>query len=260
GAALSFVRRIRGRDRGAEDSGESPRLDFFRRGRRRQILIQFAGLSSGRGLRGQPPPPGPLLAAQRPANLELVAYTNQSMRLRRLPVDRDPAGLEFLLRFRSRLEQTGNVEPHVETYLFGRSAQGAAGLGTKAGTTYAKMTEIRPITTMSNTLCLMVNLKRRPSSPEVMPVDATAPAILCTEIILPNTPAAEFTGAVRIGFSPRVFAVTTCRLPNSALADVSLPVRNTPSQPTTALKNGNARPDAASAGPSADVMPDQFIR
>ena len=51
-------------------------------------------------------------------------------------------------------------------------------------------------------------------------------------------------------------AVTTCRLPKSALADVSLPVRNTPSQPTTALKKGNAPPLVASARPSVDVMPE----
>ena len=75
-----------------------------------------------------------------------------------------------------------------------------------------------------------------------MPVAATATAMLCTEIILPMTPAAEFTDAVSTGLRPSAFAVTTCRLPNSALADVSLPVRNTPSQPTTALKNGNAPP------------------
>ena len=73
-----------------------------------------------------------------------------------------------------------------------------------------------------------------------MPVAATATAMLWTEIILPITPAAEFTDAVSTGLRPSAFAVTTCRLPNSAFADVSLPVRNTPSQPRTALKNGNA--------------------
>ena len=75
-----------------------------------------------------------------------------------------------------------------------------------------------------------------------MPVAATATAMLWTEIILPITPAAEFTEAVSTGLRPSALAVTTCRLPKSALADVSLPVRNTPSQPTTALKNGNATP------------------
>ena len=73
-----------------------------------------------------------------------------------------------------------------------------------------------------------------------MPVAATATAMLCSEIILPITPAAELTDAVSIGLRSSALAVTTCRLPKSAFADVSLPVRNTPSQPRTALKNGNA--------------------
>ena len=70
------------------------------------------------------------------------------------------------------------------------------------------------------------------------------------------TPAAEFTDAVSTGLSPIWFAVITCRLPNKALADVSLPVRKTPSQPRIALKNGNVRPVAASAMPSVEVMPE----
>ncbi|MEZ5286404.1 MAG: hypothetical protein R2712_16660 [Vicinamibacterales bacterium] len=55
-------------------------------------------------------------------------------------------------------------------------------------------------------------------------------------------------------------AVTTCRLPNSALAEVSLPVRKTPSHPTTALKNGNAPPLVASARPRVEVIPEKFMR
>ena len=70
------------------------------------------------------------------------------------------------------------------------------------------------------------------------------------------TPAAEFTDAVSTGLRPSAVAVTTCRFPNSAFADVSLPVRKTPSQPTTALKNGNKTPDPASARPIVDVMPE----
>ena len=89
-----------------------------------------------------------------------------------------------------------------------------------------------------------------------MPVAATATAMLYGEIIFPTTPAAELTEAVSTGFSPSALAVTTCRLPKSALADVSLPVRNTPSHPRTALKNGNPPPVAASARPSVDVMPE----
>ena len=73
-----------------------------------------------------------------------------------------------------------------------------------------------------------------------MAVAQAATATLCRLIILPITPPAEFDDAISTGFMCSVSAVTTCRLPNSALADVSLPVRNTPSHPSSALKNGNS--------------------
>ena len=57
---------------------------------------------------------------------------------------------------------------------------------------------------------------------------ATATAMLCRLIILPITPPLEFAAAISTGLSPSRFAVTTCRLPNRALAEVSLPVRKTP--------------------------------
>src|SRR4051812_33196231 len=132
----------------------------------------------------------------------------------------------------------------------------AQGDGTACGNTYAYSMEIVATTTISRMLCLIVNRNSLLSSSRDIPVAATATAMLWTEIILPITPAAEFTDAVRTGFKWSAFAVTTWRLPNSAFADVSLPVRNTPSQPTTALKNGNAPPVAASDKPSVDVIPE----
>src|SRR5437868_8187068 len=130
------------------------------------------------------------------------------------------------------------------------------GRGTSAGNTYAYSIDTIAMTIIGSTLCLMVNRNSRLSSSRDMPVAATATAMLCTEIILPITPAAEFTDAVSTGFRCSALAVTTCRLPNSAFADVSLPVSNTPSQPTVALKNGNSTPVAAIARPSVDVMPE----
>ena len=88
-----------------------------------------------------------------------------------------------------------------------------------------------------------------------MSVAAAATAMLCRLIILPMTPPAEFAAAISTGFSPSRLAVTTCRLPNSALADVSLPVRNTASQPSSELKKGNRTPVAAKASPSVAVAP-----
>src|SRR5262245_60258769 len=86
--------------------------------------------------------------------------------------------------------------------------QGAVADGTKPGSTYANRSEISPITAISSTLCLMVKRNSRASSADVMPVAATATAMLWTEIILPITPAAEFTDVVRIGLRPSVLAVT----------------------------------------------------
>ncbi len=66
-----------------------------------------------------------------------------------------------------------------------------------------------PMTIMSRMLCLIVNRNNRLSSAELMPVAATATAMLCKEIIFPTTPAAELTEAVRTGLMFRAFAVTT---------------------------------------------------
>src|SRR3954447_16787799 len=81
--------------------------------------------------------------------------------------------------------------------------------GTNDESTYAYSIEMRPITTMSKMLCLIVNRNSRLSSSGVMPVAATATAMLCSEIILPTTPAAEFTDAVSTGLMLNAFAVTT---------------------------------------------------
>src|SRR5262245_30430918 len=79
-------------------------------------------------------------------------------------------------------------------------------------------------------------------------------------IILPITPAAELDDAISTGLIPSFAAVTVCSGPKSALAEVSLPVKNTPSQPSIALKKGNIDPVAANASPSVPVAPEKFIR
>ena len=97
------------------------------------------------------------------------------------------------------------------------------------------MTEAR------NTLWRKVKRNRRASSSRLHAVAADATAMLCRLIILPITPPRGIGGGHQHGVHVPAVAVTTCRLPNSALAEVSLPVRNTPSQPSRALKNGNDR-------------------
>lgn len=73
---------------------------------------------------------------------------------------------------------------------------------------------------------------------------------------LPITPPAEFDAAINVGPNPSRCAVTTCKLPNKALADVSDPVRNTPNQPNNELKTGKRAPVAAKASPNVPVAPE----
>ena len=51
-------------------------------------------------------------------------------------------------------------------------------VGTDPVNTYAKSVATTPMIAISSTLCLMVNLKRRLSSADAIPVAATATAIL----------------------------------------------------------------------------------
>ena len=57
-----------------------------------------------------------LLASERPADRDLVAGVNLTMRLGGLPVDVDLTALAGLLRFRSRLEQARDVEPQIQPH------------------------------------------------------------------------------------------------------------------------------------------------
>jgi hypothetical protein len=50
--------------------------------------------------------------------------------------------------------------------------------------------------------------------------------------------------------------VVACSGPNSVFEEVSLPVRNTPSIPMNAEKNGNRTPVAARASASELVIPE----
>ena len=113
----------------------------------------------------------------------------------------------------------------------------------------------QPNTLASNKLCRSVNRKSFASSSRFIPVAQVATAMLDKLIIFPITPPAEFDAAINTGFNPNFDAVTTCRFPNSALAEVSEPVRNTPIHPSSALKNGNDAPVAANASPRVAVAP-----
>src|SRR6266566_7604463 len=84
--------------------------------------------------------------------------------------------------------------------------------------------------------------KISPSAPTLF-TPAAPTDRFCGLIILPMTPPDELVPAVRIGLTfPNCCAVCACRGPNSVFEEVSLPVRNTPSQPRNAATNGNTNP------------------
>src|SRR5512144_3202351 len=111
------------------------------------------------------------------------------------------------------------------------------------------------ISSAKNRLCFEVKRNRSDSLP-TRPTAAQATAIDCGEIILPVTPPVVLAPMVRMGLTPICCAVTACRLANSALLEVSEPVRKTPSQPRKGEKKGNSAPDAAKAKPRVDEIPE----
>src|SRR5687767_12484136 len=104
-------------------------------------------------------------------------------------------------------------------------------------------------------LWTMTRLKISPSRPTA-PTPAAPTDRFCGLIILPMTPAELLVAPIRIGSSPDTRAVVACSGPNNVFDDVSLPVRNTPSIPSHAEKNGNHHPVAASASAIDEVMPE----
>ena len=103
--------------------------------------------------------------------------------------------------------------------------------------------------------CGKVRAKTSPSRPFRFVTD-TPVAMFCGEIILPMTPPEELAAANKMGLSPSCLAATTCKLPNNALPDVSLPDRNTATQPKNGERMTNAPPSAATPAPSVYAMPE----
>ncbi|MNN41007.1 hypothetical protein D3C81_1551000 [compost metagenome] len=112
-----------------------------------------------------------------------------------------------------------------------------------------------PMITANNRLCLTVNRNSSDSFP-TSPVAAQATAIDCGEIIFAVTPPVVLAATISVSDTPIWCAVVFCSEQNSALDDVSDPVRNTPSQPRNGEKNGNAAPVPASSSASVDDMPE----
>src|SRR6185295_19720595 len=104
---------------------------------------------------------------------------------------------------RSKKRKVHSHEPRrhggTERAFVARDRCQTVGDGTYAENTYANSIDRIPISAMRNKLCLMVNRNSFPSSAVVMPVAATATAMLKGDTIFPITPAAELTDAVSMG-------------------------------------------------------------
>ena len=114
-APVAFVRRAGWCRRRSVHSLEAPRLDFLGGGRRRQILVELPGFRLCDVTFGHGADEDPLLAAERPADFQFVAGSHQPVWFRGLSVDVHFPALAGRLRFRARPEQTGDVEPHIQT-------------------------------------------------------------------------------------------------------------------------------------------------
>ena len=104
-------------------------------------------------------------------------------------------------------------------------------------------------------LCFTVKRNNSDSFP-TRPTAAAPMAMDCGEIILPVTPPDALALTVTTGSTPRVSAVVACSLQNNAFDEVSEPVRNTPSHPSTGEKNGNRNPVLANATAMVVDMPE----
>src|SRR5277367_3781008 len=127
--------------------------------------------------------------------------------------------------------------------------------GTKCGNTYAYSITITPTIEPSAIECQNTNRKIIPSLPTCS-VAAVAIVIDCASTIFPITPPALLAAHIRMGSIPSCCDVILCRLPNSALADVSLPVSATPSHPRNVPKNGYSHPVRVKARPSTASRPE----
>ena len=123
------------------------------------------------------------------------------------------------------------------------------------GMTYAWIMASMPIATVRMSDHLRVRRKMSGSRP-TWSIAEVATLKFCGEIIFPITPPEELVAPARAGSMPSCWAVTVCIGPKRLFAEVSEPVRTTPSHPIKAEKNGKRKPAAANARPNVKVAPE----
>lgn len=115
---LTLVGRVRRRDRRSIHPLHPPPLDFFRCRRGRQIFVKLPRVDLRYVTVGEPAHDYSLFSAEGSPDLQFVPHAEQPVRFRRLPIDFDPAASTRLLGFGPSPEQTGDVEPDVQTDRF----------------------------------------------------------------------------------------------------------------------------------------------
>lgn len=116
------------------------------------------------------------------------------------------------------------------------------------GSKYCCIQAITPTTQHMPIECRMVRLNILPSFP-CNPIVDTPVVKFWGDIIFDVTALLELVAAIKIAESPISLAVTTCRLPNSEFAEVSLPDRKQAIHPNQADTKGKAFPTDANWQP-----------
>src|SRR5712691_2448306 len=114
-AAAPAIRRARCLRRGAIDALHSTHLDFFRRRLRRHVVVEHLRFRLLDVLVDDDADDDVLVAAEGAADADTVTFADHAMRLGVLAVDVDLPALACTLGLRACLEQTGDVQPDVET-------------------------------------------------------------------------------------------------------------------------------------------------
>src|SRR5258708_4729729 len=117
------------------------------------------------------------------------------------------------------------------------------------GNAYCCSSTMTPRIAARMILCRNVWRITRPSLPTSSLVE-TPVVTFCGEIILLITAPDEFVAAISTGLRLSCLAATTCRLPKSALLDVSLPLRKQAIQPRKTEKKGKIAPTFEIARPT----------
>lgn len=118
GSSLALIRSARaGRTNEWTRQARHPsNFDLFSCRRGRDVLVEFARERLLEMALREATHDDALAASEWPGDFELVARPNLAMGFRGLTVDIDLAALARFLRFRSRFEQAGDVEPDVEAH------------------------------------------------------------------------------------------------------------------------------------------------